>query len=543
MLSIVQTQVLVLAAVCTPQSSGPISEVAACDEEVPWQACQSEFIYQPGIGIGFTGICYTGISVPDPHIAAGPSHLVAVTNGAIAFFEKDGAIQFLDDIGGPQGFWSNVGASTAIGAVVDPRVIFDPSSGRYFASAIDHPGTASSFVLLAVSDDADPCGTWHKYRFDTTGLAGPLFDQQHIGVTPTAVSLGGIAFPMGQNAGFALYSFQKQSILNGGPAILGSALLIDLPAETAGLVPVSHGASSVFLVSDTSGTDGLSVALIALQNVLGPTPTVSSVEVPVEAYALPPCQSIPLPLVIPQKGTNLTINAATIGNSFMSVASRNGSIWAAHYVYEESSSRVLSRWYEFRTNGWPDLAAAPALRQWGTIDFGAETATHTFHPSIAVDEEGNAAMVFCRSSGTEYLSIWTAFRLADEPLGVMHIAARRRSGTSALTSFSQCPRLGDYSGISEDPSGTLCFWSHHHYIVGPGEWRTWIASQCLTGSSAAYASASPSDLTGDGVIDVLDLGLVMYSWSEGNGLDLSGNAVIDGADLGMVLDEWAGVLQ
>ncbi|MHC4219115.1 MAG: glycoside hydrolase family protein, partial [Planctomycetota bacterium] len=124
--------------------------------------------------IGFTGIFATGWTPPDPHLAVGPGHVVVMTNGAIAFFAKDGTLLFQDAIEGTHGFWGSVGASTFI---FDPEVLYDELSGRFFAMAAEAfaPGDRS-YVLVAVSDDSNPVGAWHKYRFETTALAGDVFD-------------------------------------------------------------------------------------------------------------------------------------------------------------------------------------------------------------------------------------------------------------------------------------------------------------------------------------------------------------------------------
>ena len=151
----------------------------------------------PFSGIGFTGILNTGWTPPDPHMAVGPDHVVLMTNGAIAFFTKDGGLTFQDQIEGGDGFWGSLGAT---GFVFDPEVLYDPLSGRFFAMAAEAfaPGD-TSFVLVAVSDDSDPNGTWHKYRFDTSALAGDLFDSPNMGVDNLALYITGDGFGITSN--------------------------------------------------------------------------------------------------------------------------------------------------------------------------------------------------------------------------------------------------------------------------------------------------------------------------------------------------------
>eukprot|EP01026_Neomeris_dumetosa_P003937 TRINITY_DN110551_c0_g1_i1.p1 TRINITY_DN110551_c0_g1~~TRINITY_DN110551_c0_g1_i1.p1 ORF type:complete len:194 (-),score=9.20 TRINITY_DN110551_c0_g1_i1:4-525(-) len=132
-------------------------------------------------GIGFTAVSNTGWTPPDPHMAVGPRHIVVMTNGEIAFFDKDGTNTFRDEIEDSFGFWGSLGTS---GFVFDPEVLYDANEGRFVAMATESfaPGNRS-YALVAVSDDDDPNGTWHKYRFDVSSLAGDFFDSPNIGVT------------------------------------------------------------------------------------------------------------------------------------------------------------------------------------------------------------------------------------------------------------------------------------------------------------------------------------------------------------------------
>jgi len=114
---------------------------------------------------GFLGINYTGWTPPDPIIAAGPEHVVVMTNGAIAFFTKD----FQDEIEDSYGFWGEEGATNF---VFDPEVIYDPHTDRFMAMANERGTGSKSYFLLAISDDSNPNGDWYKYRFDVTTLGG-----------------------------------------------------------------------------------------------------------------------------------------------------------------------------------------------------------------------------------------------------------------------------------------------------------------------------------------------------------------------------------
>lgn len=52
-------------------------------------------------------------------------------------------------------------------------------------------------------------------------------------------------------------------------------------------------------------------------------------------------------------------------------------------------------------------------------------------------------------------------------------------------------------------------------------------------------SPRPADLSGDGVVDGVDLGIMLGGWGAGSGpADLNADGAVDGVDLGMLLGDW-----
>jgi len=47
-----------------------------------------------------------------------------------------------------------------------------------------------------------------------------------------------------------------------------------------------------------------------------------------------------------------------------------------------------------------------------------------------------------------------------------------------------------------------------------------------------------ADLTGDGVVDGADLGVLLNQWGGAGKADLNGDGTVDGADLGILLNDW-----
>ena len=403
-----------------------------------------------GADIGFLGITTTGWTPPDPHLAVGPNHIVVMTNGAIAWFTKTGTKQYQSPIEGGGGFWGSLGAT---GFVFDPEVLYDELSGRFFAMAAEAnvDNNTRSFVLIAVSDDSDPNGTWYKYRFETTALAGRLFDSPNIAVDQNVVYVTGDGF--GISANYPVYTFDKASLLAGLPPAVTRSTTLATSTQSAGMPPVSFdNPPYLYLIEHQEGSNRTQVRLLALRNPLG-SPNFVSFNLTVPAYSSP---GTPV-----QKGT--TVRPQTFDARFWSVAYRKGRLWAAHHV---NSSPVESRWYEIDMRGWPDSGLNPVLVQSGSAKI--DSTIHTFFNSITVDPEGNAAMTFARSSANEYISMVTTHRWASDALGTMGPHVIRKDSTGPYTT----DRWGDYSAINVDPADHRTFWAHHEWASGT--WRTWI---------------------------------------------------------------------
>src|SRR5688572_12350940 len=94
---------------------------------------------------------------PDPYGAAGPAHVVSVVNTSIEFHRtSDGAQQHSQSL---RGFFTSL---TPVNDLFDPKVTYDQFENRFLVVALERvlTGSTSSRILLAVSDDSDPNGTW-----------------------------------------------------------------------------------------------------------------------------------------------------------------------------------------------------------------------------------------------------------------------------------------------------------------------------------------------------------------------------------------------
>ncbi len=396
---------------------------------------------------GFFGVASTGWTPPDPHLAVGPDHVVVMTNGAIAFFTKDGTRTFYDEIEDSYGFWGSVGATNF---VFDPEVVYDPHSGRFMAMANEWGNSSDSHFLLAVSDDSDPNGTWYKYRINATTHCGATIDSPNIAVDSQAVYLTADCWT-GYN--YVIYILDKTPLLVGGAATITNTLTITGPQSHG--IPVTYGtAPAMYMIEHFESSSNNTVRLHAITDPLGAVSRVTH-NLTVPSYSPPEDP--------PQLGSST--RPETFDNRFWSCVWRNGSLWACHHI---GSARVLSRWYEIDTGNWP-ASGVPTLVQSGTVDPGA--GVRTFFNSISADDAGNAVMCFARSSSSEYISMARASRCFDDPAGTMPDLVIQKASTTGYSTA----RWGDYSAVALDPNDGTTFWMHHEYATSSSSWNTWIA--------------------------------------------------------------------
>lgn len=434
---------------------------------------------------GFVGITNTGWRPPDPTLAVGPDHIVTTTNGGIAWFTKSGTLQFLTTISGAGGFWGDQGATSF---VFDPEVLFDPQSQRFFAMACERGSDAAKSVfLLAVSDDADPNGTWFKYRLDVTGIINDDdIDSPNMAIDSVAVYLSADFFGPDK---YLIYMLDKTQVMAG--ATSPSATHLILTGQQSHGLAMNYDPLSLatYLIRGDEFTSSTTLHLSAIVDPLG-TPTITNVDLGVPLYGHP----------IDPVSMGTSTRPELFESRFWSCVYRNGSLWAVHHQSPNSSTDVARvRWYEIAMNEWPLSGQIPQLVQGGDILPGSST--YTFFPSIWVDDDGNAAITFAKSSSSEFISMCRAVRLFDDPPNTFRPLETVKESAEAYS----LNRWGDYSGTMDDPIDPNTFWGVHEYNPGSNSWNTWIGKYDLP---VAHVAAEGSKLLDGeivgGLVDLLE---------------------------------------
>jgi len=420
-----------------------------------------------GPDFGFEAVTSTGWTPPDPEMAVGHDTIVVMTNGEIAAFTKAGANLWRDEIENSFGFWGSLGADNF---VFDPEVLWDPQAERFLAMACERSDNGRSNFLLAVSKDDSPdtASDWWKWRLDVTSISDNDIDSPNMAVDADHVYLTADFFGPDK---YLVYVLEKAPLLTGG-AINDTHELITGSSQQSMGIPVTYDADAPaqYIIQSTEVANNNTIIFHAVQNPLTSYSRATyTLSVPTYQYPNQP----------PQKGTSS--RPFLFEPRFWSCVYRNGSLWAVHHV---NSSRARARWYEFDMNGWPDSGSNPSIKQTGEIDLGGDI--HTFFPSINVDDLGNAAITFARSSSSEYISMSRVVRAADDAPDTFRAAEFVKESNAYTTSG----RWGDYSFTQADPDTPGMFWGHHEFMLSTNAWRTWIGQYILESEDRMILTAS-----------------------------------------------------
>ncbi len=243
----------------------------------------------------------------------------------------------------------------------DPRCWFDPSTQTWFATILflNDSSTASS-LLIAVRHNSDPRGLWNEYSIDTTDPSGngcPCFgDQPRIGIDQTNLYVTADEFSIlgPQFNGAEMWAIDKSDLVNGvvSPHVVNFPhLTTDTVAPQPALSTGRPDAEYLLSSLDPSGTGDNRIGVWAMTNRnqvgLGGMPTLSSVVINSEAYAVPP--------PAPQKGAKSKLDSGD--DRMQQTQFVGGTVWGelttAVQPAGDSSVRAGGAWFQVKPTARP----------------------------------------------------------------------------------------------------------------------------------------------------------------------------------------------
>jgi hypothetical protein len=443
----------------------------------------------PSVGLSFEGLGQGqyGFGVqyipPDTNGAVGATQYVQWVNTSFAIFNKaTGAL-----IAGPtrgNTLWSGFGGGCQTNNDGDPVVQYDKLANRWVMSQFS-VSTTPYLQCIAVSQTSDATGAWYRYSFSYGNTN--FDDYPKMGVWPDAYYETFNMFQNGQTfIGSDACAYDRNKMLAGQAATQvcfqqNSSVGGLLPADLDGTTPPPIGAPNYMLYfgSNTLNLYKFHVDFVTPTNSTFVGPTVISV-----AAFSPLCgggQCVAEP-----GGSTLD----SLGDRLMHrLAYRNfgthESLVVDHSVTAGSSGGV--RWYEIQ-----NPSGTPVVAQQSTY---APDAAFRWMGSVAMDQAGNLAVGYSKSSSSIYPSVAFAGRLATDPVGTLQAETLVVSGTGSQN-YNSNNRWGDYSALTVDPVDDCTFWYTQEYIktTGSFNWNTRIANFKFA-TCGALVTISPSSLT------------------------------------------------
>lgn len=463
----------------------------------------------------------------DPIAAAGLAHVVNVVNTVISIHQKDGTLAFRSSLAD---FFDPL---DPVNATFDPKVIYDQFEDRWLVVTLEQTdmgegdSSDSSRILLAVSDDANPLGTWFLAGIDSketffnanVGATVPHWaDYPGLAVDEEAVYITNNMFAFAangnQSGGVRLWVIEKAvgdgGFYDGGsaevtflnPYAADGVAVTTMPAHVFG--PPNTGALNVgtYLLSYSGLTGGGTefVQVVRLDDPLT-APTFTQSFISLGDLEDSPATTLP---DAAQLGTAVTIEVND--RRMLHAVWRDDALYGAMTVLPGAGSpdagQPSAHWVQLSTG----ISGAASFVDQGTIggeDIAADTTT--FFPSIAVNDAGVMVVGFSASAATIFPSAYYAYRDPNFAPGTISGSMLLRDGVAAYqrTFGGALNRWGDYSGVAVDPTNQ-CFWIYNKYAITQGtpinnqngRWGTAYQQWCAAGAI--------NDCNNNGIPDEID---------------------------------------
>ncbi len=406
---------------------------------------------------------------PDTVGDVGPNHYVQMVNSSIGVWDKNGAVLVPQvDI---NSLWSD-GTLCETQNAGDPVVLYDRMADRWMITQFNHTNSSTPpfYQCIAVSQTADPTGSWYTYSFTTTSTT-TFNDYGKFGVWPDGYYMGA------NEGGFTAYVFDRVNMLAGNAArplqrvnVPGQNMM--LPSDLDGPTAPPAGSPNYYYTM----LPGNTIDLWAFQ-VDWDTPGNSSftrlVALTSSGFDFDVCPADPTNDnsfdCIPQPGTTQTLDAIGEWPMFRFQYRNQGTheSLVGNFTVDTNSApnvdHAAPHWFELRKNSG---SGSWAIQNEGTI--APDTTTHRWMGSAAMDKDGNIAVGYTASNGTDlFPSIRYVTRLASDPAGVMGNEATLWAGSAAQIGSN---RWGDYSAMSVDPVDDCTFWYTAEYVENSSHW-------------------------------------------------------------------------
>ena len=447
---------------------------------------------QSGSLAGFAGLTQNCCNPPDVQIAAGPHYVLEMVNLDGAIYTKNGTLVKafgLQQLFNPS---DNSFSKSNSDDLTDPSLLFDNSSGRWFASISD---TSTQSVRVAVSKTNDPSGIWRVYNFPIlSSQPNNCSDQPFIGVSNDKFVFAVDNWANNCNwysdnrppefRGAQYTIADKLDLFNGLNSVRSMQSRPDL--NYFSLHPVSSLSPKLdeIIIVSVGNFNYNKIQLFYINGLPSNLHIKATTSDLIQVTHVPPDGIQPAAATITTSAdrrqccndgsrTEGTIKEPRVSTGDASIQSAmwyQGKLWV---VFNDScfpngdvKSRSCIRFVQLDTN--TNNNDNKVIQD---FDVGA-LGSSLYYPALSIDRTGNLGIIFGYSSQSIYPSLLVSTRFAHDILNTIEQPQVLKLGSNNELSN----RYGDYFGASSDPSkdSTIIWIAGQYHAVKT--WSTYIGS-------------------------------------------------------------------
>lgn len=413
----------------------------------------------------FDGDERSKLGPPDTTIAAGPTDIVELTNLHMDVWSRTSPHRLL--------YQQYICYSFETTMCGDPRVMYDPSSKRFFAAMVTATPGAADYdgITVAVSATSDPTGTWYHHT-----IAKTVVDMPRLAVTTDKVIIG--------DNGDDVWILQKSDLVAAKtePVAARTTHFLAVPEDERG---AEYGSTTVE-AGTADGPDGYTMSrggtdtTGAYLNRITGTPAAGDVKLTPTVLHVPYPWQDPTPAV--QEG-----GPDTIPDDFYPTQAtvRAGSLW--YSMTEPCTPPGDTARHDCIHLVQIDVSASVA-RLVQEVEIGV-AGEDLIVPQVEVDNQGRAVVVATESGADMHPSVVATLVRADGQVGTPTVL---RAGQTYTTTDQYEPghiRWGDYSAAAVDPIDPSKLWLGGEFALNESQWGTSISEVDVTDTGCTSAAA------------------------------------------------------
>jgi hypothetical protein len=426
--------------------------------------------------------------------AVGEQHIVELLHDGYSIYRKSDGV-LLQRTSTFEEFWQAAGV-TPTGLAYGPRVLYDATSQRWFAAAVDgccflvDPSrlVEPNNYLVAVSKSADPTEGWTGFKIETDPTHTTWANFPELGMNADGLYVGaeGLSATTDAVVGADFLVLPKADLLAATPSIANATNRSHLSPGQAG-----RFSQPVVNLDGTGLPETLLSGSYSDLGFLQSTQIGGTIGAPVlgqpRILAVPATAHAPFKAAQPGPKPDLYGGFEAVEGSAVQVG---GSIWAAQTT--RADGRLAVRWYELD-------AATNTLLQSGDL---THPTLDLYFPSIAVNPFGQVVIGMNGSSETDYAGSYAAVGETVGGVTTFGDPILLQAGRADYELFPiyspDTNRWGDYSATVVDPSDARRFWTFQEYVEAEDIYGVRITELILPPDPQC---SDGLDNDGDGVID------------------------------------------